>query len=217
MLDMIYTCCLLNAGALNNAAIRKYDLEAWFPGYNAYRELVSSSNCTDYQSRAMEIRCGNKKLGDTEKKYVHMLNATLCATGRGICCLLENYQEADGVRVPEVLVPFMGGMTFLPFVRESRNAPVAIPTQVSSKKEKESKKAEKKETPAPASTAPVEAIAVVTTASTVVDTAPKAKEAEKAVAVVSTGNAEVDALNVAIGVKGEEVRSAKAAKVRKLE
>jgi seryl-tRNA synthetase len=108
------------SGALNNAAIRKYDLECWFPGYNNYRELVSCSNCTDYQSRAMEIRAGQKKMGDREKKYVHMLNATLCATGRAICCLLENYQEADGVRIPEVLVPFMGGMTFLPFVRESK-------------------------------------------------------------------------------------------------
>jgi outer membrane biosynthesis protein TonB len=49
-----------------------------------------------------------------------MLNATLCATGRAICCLLENYQEADGVRIPEVLVPFMGGITFLPFVRDSK-------------------------------------------------------------------------------------------------
>jgi seryl-tRNA synthetase len=81
------------SGALNNAAIKKYDLECWFPGYNSYRELVSCSNCTDYQSRSMEIRCGlTKKQGDTEKKYVHMLNATLCATGRAICCLLENYQ-----------------------------------------------------------------------------------------------------------------------------
>ena len=95
------------SGALNNAAIKKLDLECWFPGYNAYRELVSCSNCTDYQSRSMEIRCGIKKLGDREKKYVHMLNATLCATGRAICCLLENYQEKDGVRIPEVLVPFM--------------------------------------------------------------------------------------------------------------
>jgi seryl-tRNA synthetase len=95
------------SGALNNAAIKKLDLECWFPGYNAYRELVSCSNCTDYQSRSMEIRSGIKKLGDREKKYVHMLNATLCATGRAICCLLETYQEKDGVRVPEVLVPFM--------------------------------------------------------------------------------------------------------------
>lgn len=51
------------SGALNNAAIRKYDLECWFPGYNNYRELVSCSNCTDYQSRAMEIRAGQKKMG----------------------------------------------------------------------------------------------------------------------------------------------------------
>lgn len=49
------------SGALNDAAAKKYDLEAWFPGYNDYRELVSCSNCTDYQSRALEIRCGNKK------------------------------------------------------------------------------------------------------------------------------------------------------------
>ena len=109
------------SGALNNAAIKKLDLECWFPGYNAYRELVSCSNCTDYQARAMEIRCGVKKMGETSKKYVHMLNATLCATGRAICCLLENYQEADGVRVPEVLVPYMGGLTFLPFVRDAKS------------------------------------------------------------------------------------------------
>jgi seryl-tRNA synthetase len=112
------------SGALNNAAIRKYDLEAWFPGYNNYRELVSCSNCTDYQSRAMEIRCGQQRVNQT-KRYVHMLNATLCATGRAICCLLENYQEKDGVRIPEVLVPFMGGITFLPFVRDSK---LTIPT-----------------------------------------------------------------------------------------
>lgn len=109
------------SGALNNAANKKLDLECWFPGYNSYRELVSCSNCTDYQSRSMEIRCGVKKMGDREKKYVHMLNATLCATGRAICCLLENYQEESGVRIPEVLVPYMGGITFLPFIRGSRD------------------------------------------------------------------------------------------------
>lgn len=65
------------SGALNNAAIRKFDLECWFPGYNSYRELVSCSNCTDYQSRPMGIRCGVRKMGEVNKKYVHMLNATL--------------------------------------------------------------------------------------------------------------------------------------------
>jgi hypothetical protein len=61
-----------------------------------------------------------KKLGDREKRYVHMLNATLCATGRAICCLLETYQENDGVRVPDVLIPFMGGITFMPFIRDAK-------------------------------------------------------------------------------------------------
>merc|ERR1712060_733559 len=51
------------------------------------------------------------------KQYVHMLNATLCATSRTICCILENYQEDDGVRVPSVLQPYMGGVDFLPFKR----------------------------------------------------------------------------------------------------
>lgn len=130
------------SGALNNAAIKKLDLECWFPGYDQYRELVSCSNCTDYQSRSMEIRCGQKKMGDREKKYVHMLNSTLCATGRAICCLLETYQEADGVRVPEVLVPFMGGVTFLPFVRDSMlKSELPAPKAAEAKKEKAAKPA----------------------------------------------------------------------------
>lgn len=60
-LELPYQVISIVSGALNNAASKKYDLEAWFPGYEAYRELVSCSNCTDYQSRAAEIRCGNKK------------------------------------------------------------------------------------------------------------------------------------------------------------
>jgi translation elongation factor EF-1beta len=90
------------------------------PEQGNYRELVSCSNCTDFQSRAMGIRCGAKKMGQVSASYVHMLNSTLCATGRGICCLLENYQTAEGVVVPEVLRLFMGGTSFLPFVREAR-------------------------------------------------------------------------------------------------
>ena len=123
-----YRVVCIVSGALNDAAVKKYDLEAWFPGQNAYRELVSCSNCTDFQSRGVGARCGQKGGGGNNQKskeemlketasYVHFLNSTLCATGRGICCLLENYQEEDGVRVPEVLVPFMGGIDFLPFER----------------------------------------------------------------------------------------------------
>merc|ERR1712166_125484 len=121
-LGFAYRVVCLVSNELNDAATKKYDLEAWFPGQNAYRELVSCSNCTDYQARGVNIRCGGKKevkKGDlsARQSYVHMLNATLCATGRGICCLLETYQTPDGVIVPEVLRPYMGGKDFLPFVR----------------------------------------------------------------------------------------------------
>eukprot|EP00500_Bicosoecida_sp_ms1_P000223 CAMPEP_0203812020 /NCGR_PEP_ID=MMETSP0115-20131106/3909_1 /ASSEMBLY_ACC=CAM_ASM_000227 /TAXON_ID=33651 /ORGANISM="Bicosoecid sp, Strain ms1" /LENGTH=485 /DNA_ID=CAMNT_0050720857 /DNA_START=38 /DNA_END=1491 /DNA_ORIENTATION=- len=119
-LGLAYHVVNIVSGELNNAAAKKLDLEAWFPGYNAYRELVSCSNCLDYQSRGMEIRCGSKKEGEREKRYVHMLNATLVATTRTLCCILENYQTADGVRVPDVLVPFTGGVTFFPFVNEKK-------------------------------------------------------------------------------------------------
>ena len=117
-LGIPYRVVNIVSGSLNNAAIRKYDLEGWFPGYNAYRELVSCSNCTDYQSRAMNIRLGHKTDRNDEKHYVHMLNSTLCACTRVICCLLELGQTDTGVKLPEVLKPYMGGIDFLPFVQE---------------------------------------------------------------------------------------------------
>ena len=83
------------SGALNNAAAKKYDLEAWFPYQSEYKELVSCSNCTDYQSRELEIRYGPKQVIETRKKYVHALNSTLCATERALCCILENFQTEE--------------------------------------------------------------------------------------------------------------------------
>ena len=119
-LGIPYRVVNIVSGALNDAAAKKYDLEAWFPGSKAHRELVSCSNCTDYQSRRLEVRygqAGKGKDGDSSKKvYVHMLNSPLCATERALCCLLENYQTKGGVKVPPVLVPYMGGVTFIPFV-----------------------------------------------------------------------------------------------------
>lgn len=94
-LGIPYRIINIVSGALNNAAAKKYDLEAWFPFQKEYKELVSASNCTDYQSRRLEIRCGVKKMNSREKKYVHCLNATLCATTRTICAILENYQTSD--------------------------------------------------------------------------------------------------------------------------
>src|SRR5438045_8790377 len=79
-LGLPYRIVAIVSGALNNAASKKLDLEAWFPFQGEYKELVSCSNCTDYQSRALEIRFGtpNKQM-DTRTKYVHDLNATMCA------------------------------------------------------------------------------------------------------------------------------------------
>jgi len=112
-LELPYRVVAIVSGSLNNAAAKKYDLEAWFPARAEYRELVSCSNCTDYQSRSLEVRFGIKKMGDREKKYVHMLNSTLVATERAICCIMENYQTPEGVKIPKVLQPFMGGVDFI--------------------------------------------------------------------------------------------------------
>lgn len=114
-LGLSYQVVGIVSGALNNAAAKKFDLEAWFPHLGDYKELVSCSNCTDYQARRLEIRCGMKKMGDREKRYVHCLNSTLCATERTLCCLLENYQTADGLEVPAVLRPYLGGVDFIPY------------------------------------------------------------------------------------------------------
>lgn len=118
-LNLPYRIVGIVSGELNNAAAKKYDLEAWFPYQKEYKELVSCSNCTDYQSRNLEIRCGIKKMGDREKKYVHCLNSTLSATERALCCILENHQTEDGLVVPEVLRKYIPGEPeFLPFVKE---------------------------------------------------------------------------------------------------
>ncbi|KAI5953282.1 SES1 [Candida jiufengensis] len=118
-LGLPYRVVGIVSGELNNAAAKKYDLEAWFPFQQEFKELVSCSNCTDYQSRNLEIRCGVKQQNQTEKKYVHCLNSTLSATQRAICCILENYQKEDGLVVPEVLRKYIPGEPdFIPFVKE---------------------------------------------------------------------------------------------------
>ncbi|KAI9260533.1 seryl-tRNA synthetase [Phascolomyces articulosus] len=121
-LGLSYRVVAIVSGALNNAAAKKYDLEAWFPYQGEYKELVSCSNCTDYQSRRLEIRCGVKKMSDREKKYVHCLNSTLCATERAICGLLETWQREDGLEIPPPLVPYMDGRTFIPYAKELNTA-----------------------------------------------------------------------------------------------
>ncbi|KAL8129163.1 hypothetical protein V2J09_018318 [Rumex salicifolius] len=117
MLKLPYQVVSIVSGALNDAAAKKYDLEAWFPASKTCRELVSCSNCTDYQSRRLEIQFGQKKSNEAKKQYAHLLNSTLTATERTLCCILENYQREDGVDIPEALQCYMGGKTFMPFKR----------------------------------------------------------------------------------------------------
>jgi len=107
------------SGELNDAAAKKYDLEAWFPSSKTFRELVSCSNCTDFQSRRLEVRCGAPGKGPEKKKsYVHLLNSTLTATERSLCCLIENWQTPEGLVVPPALRPYMCGIEFVPFVKK---------------------------------------------------------------------------------------------------
>lgn len=115
-LGLHYQVVAIVSSALNDNAAIKYDLEAWFPGSNTYRELVSCTNCTDYQARKTKTRFG--KAGSGDAQTLHTLNSTAIATERTICCLLENYQQEDGsVKVPDVLVPYMGGKTVINAVK----------------------------------------------------------------------------------------------------
>jgi len=87
-------------------AAKKYDIEAWMPGRDDYGEVTSTSNCTDYQARNLNIKYKTKS---GEKEYIHMLNGTAIATSRTPIAILENYQQKDGsVLVPEVLQKWMG-------------------------------------------------------------------------------------------------------------
>ena len=97
-------------GDLGSSAARKFDCEAWIPSQNTYRELTSTSNCTDFQSRRLRIRAK----GENGTEPVATLNGTLCAVARTIVAVLENHQRADGsVAVPAALQPFLGGRTEL--------------------------------------------------------------------------------------------------------
>lgn len=89
---------------LGASAYRKYDIEAWYPGKEMYGEISSCSNCTDYQSRRLNIKCK-----DGDKFYhVHTLNGTACATPRMLMALFETHQQQNGnIRIPESLRPFL--------------------------------------------------------------------------------------------------------------
>ncbi|MCL4130908.1 UNVERIFIED_CONTAM: hypothetical protein GTU68_035355 [Idotea baltica] len=139
-LKLPYRVVNIVSGELNNAAAKKLDLEAWFPASSAYRELVSCSNCTDYQSRRLKVRYGATKKMNAAVDYVHMLNATMCATTRVICAILENYQTEEGILVPEALKKYMPKVyqELIPFV-------LPPPIEEEAKKKKGGKKEAAKE------------------------------------------------------------------------
>jgi seryl-tRNA synthetase len=107
-LGLAYRVVNVCTGDIGTVAAKKYDVEAWMPAQNAYREVISCSNCTEYQARRLNIRYREKE-GEAPKGFVHTLNSTAIATGRTMVAILENYQQEDGsVAIPEVLRRYMG-------------------------------------------------------------------------------------------------------------
>ena len=110
LLGLPYRVISLCTGDIGFSAAKTYDLEVWLPSYNAYKEISSCSNCVDFQARRANI-----KYRDPENfkgtRLFHTLNGSGLAVGRTMAAVLENYQQADGsIKVPEVLVPYMGGI-----------------------------------------------------------------------------------------------------------
>lgn len=108
-LGIPYRTIVLCTGDMGFSAAKTYDIEAWIPGQDRYREISSCSNCEDFQARRAKIRFRNE---DKKVDYVHTLNGSGLAVGRTVVAVLENYQQADGsVKIPDALVPYMGGIT----------------------------------------------------------------------------------------------------------
>ncbi len=106
-LEIPYRVMLLSSGDMGKISAKTYDIEAWMAGQNAYREIVSCSNCLEYQARRLKIRFRDKTNEDTQ--YVHTLNSTLIATTRVLVSIMENFQTKDGhIKIPSVLQNYMG-------------------------------------------------------------------------------------------------------------
>jgi seryl-tRNA synthetase len=111
-LDLPFRTMLLCRGDMGFSARRTYDLEVWLPSEGRYREISSCSNCGDFQARRMDARA--KSAGEKGTRYVHTLNGSGLAVGRTLVALLENYQDEGGrIAIPQVLQPYMGGLTHI--------------------------------------------------------------------------------------------------------
>ena len=106
-LEIPHKVMLLSSGDMGKISAKTYDVEGWMAGQNAYREIVSCSNCLDFQARRLKIRFRDKTNEDTQ--YLHTLNSTLIATTRVLVSIMENFQTKDGhIRIPTVLQSYMG-------------------------------------------------------------------------------------------------------------
>jgi len=106
-LEIPYRVVLLCSGELGKTSAKTYDLEAWFPAQNTYREVVSCSNCLDYQARRLKVKYRDKP--NEESKFVHTLNSTLVATERTLIAIMENHQNEDNtINIPKALKPYFG-------------------------------------------------------------------------------------------------------------
>jgi seryl-tRNA synthetase len=111
-LNLPFRTMLLCAGDMGFGARKTYDLEVWLPSQNTFREISSCSNCGDFQARRMEARY--RKTGEKGGHFVHTLNGSGLAVGRTLVAVLENYQDENGrITIPDVLVPYMGGVTHI--------------------------------------------------------------------------------------------------------
>ena len=109
-LDLHHRVMTLCTGDMGFASAKTYDIEVWLPGQNAYREISSVSTCSDFQARRMNARY--RPVGAKQPRFLHTLNGSGVAVGRAMVAILETYQNEDGsVTVPDVLVPYMGGVT----------------------------------------------------------------------------------------------------------
>jgi len=124
-LGIPYRIVNIASGDLGACAVKKYDLEAWMPAQGRYREMVSASNCTDWQAYRLGIRLIRRK--GMERGYVHTLNSTAIASTRTITAILENYQREDGVvEIPKVLKPYLEPFRRAPkdYIEPRRDPPI---------------------------------------------------------------------------------------------
>jgi seryl-tRNA synthetase len=119
-LGLYYQVLDMPTDDLGAPAYRKYDIEAWIPSRKGFGEISSTSNCTDYQSRRLNIRF--KPEGEKENKFVHTINGTACAVPRVLLAILENNQQEDGtIDIPAALQPYVGLKKIVPHQKHNKN------------------------------------------------------------------------------------------------